>query len=258
LSDAEGSTIVVRDQEFDRFMANGVRLDNVEHHALRVERRFAPEFGHCVNQILVVPAEFEAAQRDYPILFRREADGAFQSLALLGLDRGENLYLDGGTWRARYIPAFVSREPLYLGAPAEEGEEGGLAPYIDLDDPRVGEEGGEPLFLPQGGRAPFLEEAAAALATVHDGLFQMRAMFDAFSRLGLLQPVNLDIRLPDGLEYRIGDVFTVSADQLRDSSKDDLDELRRSGFLAHAIFARASLGNMDRLIAWKSERLANG
>src|SRR5205814_7436056 len=121
------------------------------------------------NLALVVPTEFEQLQREYPILFRRDSDGEFQSIALLGLDPGENLFLQGGEWAARYIPAALRRGPLFLGI-GEVEEAGDAAIVIDLDDPRVSESEGEPLFLPHGGAAPFLQQAAAALQAVHEGL----------------------------------------------------------------------------------------
>lgn len=239
-------------------MANRVQLDNVRHQSLRFARRYGPKLGHGVNQLLVVPTEFEAVQREYPILFRRDPGGGFQAVALLGFDRQENLFLgEGGTWDADYIPALVRREPLLLGE--EEGTaDPRLSVFIDLDDPRVGEDAGERLYKPHGGTAPALEEAMGALGMVHDGVALASAMFETFVQLGLVQPLSLEVKLADGLEYRIADVFTVGAEQLRLLDSAALDRLHKSGFLAHAIFARSSLANMDRLARHKAEKIANG
>ena len=94
-------------------MARRVPLDNVEHQRLRVADRATSDVS--VNQALVVPSEFEQLQREYPILFHRDDDGEFQAVAILGLDRGENLFLSEGEWRARYVPATLGRGPLFLG-----------------------------------------------------------------------------------------------------------------------------------------------
>ena len=66
-------------------MTNKVLLNNVDHADLRVIVRPAPEFGDSVNQVLVFPTEFDEIQREYPIFFRRDPNGALQSIALLGL-----------------------------------------------------------------------------------------------------------------------------------------------------------------------------
>jgi hypothetical protein len=65
--------------------------------------------------VLVFPTEFEALQREYPILFRRGRQRRLQAVALLGLDRDENLFLDGGPGgRATFRPSSAaarSRSP---------------------------------------------------------------------------------------------------------------------------------------------------
>jgi hypothetical protein len=58
-------------------MTNRVLLNNVEHRDLRVDTRHSVAFGDGINQVLVFPTEFEDLQREYPILFRRDADGNF-------------------------------------------------------------------------------------------------------------------------------------------------------------------------------------
>ena len=91
-------------------MSNRVPLDNVEHQSLRVAN--IPSSDHAkVNQALVVPGEFEDVQREYPIFIRKDQDGRFVAVALLGLDKGENLFLVGDRWEARYIPASIRRYP---------------------------------------------------------------------------------------------------------------------------------------------------
>jgi hypothetical protein len=239
-------------------MPNLVQLDAVDHHDLRLAAAYGAAFGHAVNQLLVVPDEFEEVQRDYPILFREDSDGAFIAIALLGFDRGENLFLDGPRWAARYVPATARAGPFSLRMVDEDAASPRLATFIDLDDPRVGDNEGEPLFKQHGGNAPALEEANFALHTVQDGIGVSRIMFSVFSEIGLLQPVNLNIELGDGLTYTIPKMFTIGNEALRNLGAEALSHLHKSGFLPHAVFARSSLPNMRRLIELKTAKLANG
>jgi hypothetical protein len=140
----------------------------------------------------------------------------------------------------------------------EEADSPTLATFIDLEDPRVSESEGEPLFKPHGGNAPALEEANFALHTIQDGIGVSRIMFSIFSELALLQPVNLNVEFGDGLTYNIPHMYTVGADALRELSAEGLSRLHKSGFLAHAIFVRSSLPNMRRLIELKGAKVANG
>ena len=241
-------------------VAKRVVLDNVEHHALRVAPRGSPDLDR-VNQTLLVPAEFEEAQREYPIFFRKDAEGKFVAIALLGFEKGENLFLDGDRWNARYIPAAHRRGPFFLGV--RETEELGetrreLALHIDLDDPRVGESEGEPVFKPHGGNSPYLEYVMHALYTVHDGLRVAPAMFAAFEEFGLIQPVELNVEIGDGLTYSIPNFFTIGADQFSALGGEALERLHRSGFLAAAVHVRSSLANVERLIERKSRSSGRG
>lgn len=235
-----------------------VQLDTIDHHTLRVQKRYSPEFGHSVNQALLSPAEFEAAQREYPILFRRDGEGEFQAIVLLGLDRGENLFLAADQWNARFIPAEIRRGPFVVGQVEDVSGTATLAPFIDLDDPRVGESEGEPLFLSLGGNAPYLEEVVTALRIIQERTAETRAMFSVFLELDLIQPVNIQIQLADGLEYRIPEVFSVDTAQFSTLPSDKLKRLQASGFLPHAIFARSSLPNINRLIELRATKLTDG
>ena len=233
-------------------MTRRVPLDNVDHQHLRVARRATCDLS--VNQALVVLSEFEQLQREYPILFRRDADGEFQAVALLGLDRGENLFQREGEWSTRYVPATLRRGPLFLGVSDEEQDDAAI--IIDLDDPRVNQSDGEPLFLPQGGAAPFLQQAAEALQIVHKGLELSRQMFGLFTELELIQPIEISVETGDGTRYRLDSFFTVGADQLVGLPGAGLEKLNRAGFLAAAIHARSSLGNISRLIELKTAKQA--
>jgi hypothetical protein len=245
---------VLRGEKGRPLMARRAPLDNVDHQHLRVIGGPASEVS--VNQALVVPSEFEQLQREYPILFRKDSDGGFQAVAILGLDRGENLFLSEGEWTTRYVPATLRRGPLFLGVGDEE-QPGDAAIVIDLDDPRVSESEGEPLFLPHGGAAPFLQQAADALRTVHEGLALSRTMFARFAELDLIAPVEISVEVGDGTRYRLADLFTVDAGRFTGLSGAELESLNRAGFLVAAIHARSSLANINRLIELKTAKRAS-
>lgn len=233
-------------------MARRVPVDNIEHANLRVIERASDDAR--VNQALVVPAEFERLQREYPIMFRPDDGGGFQSVAILGFDRGENLFLNGNSWIARYVPATLRRGPFFLGV-GEEPDQLNPALLIDLDDPRVSESEGDPLFLPLGGAAPLLQEVGDALRTVHEGLEQSRTMFALFTELELIAPVEIDVDLGDGTHYKLADFFTISSDAFAALSSAALERLNCAGLLVAAIHARSSLGNIKTLVELKTRKL---
>lgn len=235
-------------------MTQIVLLNNVDHADLRVAGRFGAATGDAVNQVLVFPSEFEALQREYVILFRRGETG-FQSVALLGLDRDENLFLDGESWRARYVPAVQARGPFSIGL-HRDGLAGEPEPKvnIDLDDPRVGDPDGAPLFLRHGGAAPCLDAANHALSTLYQGMEMVAPMFRAFEEAGLMEPVTIDVTLAGGRRYDLEDVYTIARERLFALDGPTLGTLHRAGWLASAIHVASSLGNLDALVAMKNLR----
>lgn len=241
-------------------MTNRVLLNNVDHADLRVVTRHGPEFGDGVNQVLVFPTEFDALCREYPILFRKDANGELQAVALLGLDRDENLFLADGRWNARYVPAVQQRGPFSIALQdAEPGRGAGDAPpmiHIDLDHPRVSRSEGERLFLPAGGNAPYLQHVARLLGTIYDGLEVSRPFFAGLDELGLIEPILLEVKLNDREAYELPDVYAVSQERLAAVSGNDLERLHRSGVLRAAYAVLASLGNMAWLVETKNRKLA--
>jgi len=241
-------------------MVNRVVLNNVDHADFRVITRRSAEFGDNINQALIFPTEFLEIQREYPILFRRGDDQQYCSVALLGLDRDENLFLDGdGGWQCRYVPAVQERGPFSIGVMREANQGPASNPadariQIDIDDPRVNRETGEPLFLPHGGNAPYLEYMIGVLQRIHVGLEATPRMFAAFEKAALVEPATIEINLSEREQVALPDLFAISAERLARLDGGVLEELNHAGFLDKAVQAAASLGNVQRLIELKSRK----
>jgi len=234
-----------------------VLLNNIDHHDLRVITRHGAEFGEAVNQVMVFPTEFEDVQREYPIVFRRDQEGALRPVALLGLSRDENLNLDDkGGWHARYVPALFERGPLSIAAPSSP--EGDPMIRIDLDSPRVSRDEGTPIFLPHGGNSAYLERVTGILRTIYLGHHLLQPMVAVFEALNLLRPVNLEVRVSETDVHAVSGAFSIDRERLAALAPAELAELHQGGFLQAAFFAAASLANMQRLADLKGRRIAGG
>ncbi|WEK00779.1 MAG: SapC family protein [Candidatus Sphingomonas phytovorans] len=234
-------------------MTNRVPLNNVDHPDLRVIAGHRAEFGDSVNQVLVFPTEFEEIQREYPIFFRREESGALQAVALLGLDRDENLFLGENGWEGRYVPAILQRGPFLIGF-KDGGTEGEPMIHIDQHHPRVSRTEGLPLFLPHGGNTPYLEHIAGILRTIYTGIEANQPMFEALDQAGLIEPVAVEIELDEARKYVLPDLFTIARGALAQLDGSRLERLNTSGFLPLAFLVIASMGNMGRLIDLKNRK----
>lgn len=239
---------------------NPVQINNIDHASLRVSPRAGSTFGDAVNQALVFPAEFEELQREFPIVFRRREDG-IQAYALLGLDSGENLFLEGERWMSRYVPASLRRGPFSIGLARDplSDEPGEPMVHVDLDDPRVGSADGLPLFLEHGGNSPYLDHVTGVLRLLYQEMERAPAFYAALDDAGLLTGVTLSIDVSEEQRYTVPDVLVVDVEHLAALGGETLEQLHRSGMLRLATLAAASLGNVQQLIARKQTRLdANG
>lgn len=236
---------------------NRVLLNNVDHADLRVIVGHGAAFGDAINQALILPTEFEAAQREYPILIRKDDKGAYQAVVLLGLDRDENLFLDETGWNARYVPAVQRRGPFSIALQRDAlGGEPRPMIHVDLDHPRVSRDQGERVFLPAGGNSPYLQGVSHTLGQIHDGLEINGPMFAFFDELGLIEPIDVEIKLDDGTSYDLPDVYTIAPDRLAAVTGEDLEKLHQSGLLRAAHWVIASMGNVEDLISRKARRQA--
>lgn len=236
-------------------MTNIVLLDNVDHADLRVAQGYGPAFGDAINQARVFPTEFEALQREYPILFRRDATGEVQAVVLLGLDRDENLFLADGGWSARYVPVIQRRGPFSIRVETDPGSGAqDLKINVDLDHPRITPGQGQPVFKRHGGATPYLDDVSHALQTLYEGVQASEPMFQAFSDAGLIEAVAINITVGEALRYDLEDFHAISRERLAALDGAALERLHRAGWLATAFHAASSLANIDRLIEMKNRK----
>ncbi len=241
-------------------MTNTVLLDNVAHHDLRVLPGFSDAFGDGVNMAIAFPTEFVWLQREYPIVFRRDEQEGLQAVVLLGLDRGDNLFLDGnGGWNARYVPAVQRRGPFLVGL---HGDGDGSKPpeakvHVDLDHPKVSRSEGEPLFLEHGGQSPLLQRMTRVLQLIVQGTELAGPMFAAFESEGLLEPLEMKASLADGTEYTISGFLGIDAERLAGLDGAALERLHTPGWLNLAFMVSNSLGNIEWLIELKNRKQAD-
>lgn len=240
-------------------MARYELLNNVAHKDLRVTTGFGRPFGDEVGMVPAFPSEYAELQREYPIFFRKDQQtGQWQSVALLGFEQRENLFLQDDRWNAAYLPGAVAKGPFLIGF-QEQRIEGELRQepvmHVDLDHPRVSHTEGEPVFLPQGGNSPYLEHIAGVLRGIRNGTEFGEAMFSAFDSMGLIQPVHLDVQLDEQHRVSVNGLYGIDREKLAALDAASLLRLNQAGFLEGAYLVLASLHNMRRLMAEKQRRL---
>lgn len=239
-------------------MTNHVLLDNITHKDLRVRQQYGADFGDNIGAVPTFLTEFADVQREYPIFFRRDPNGDFYAVALLGFAKDENLYLQGDRWDANYVPGIVARGPFLIGF--QERQEGGQAVrapviHVDLDNPRVNEAEGERVFLEQGGHSPYLQRVSRVLSGLNDGHAIGKAMFQAFVALDLIAPVDLEVKITGSEPVNLTGLFTLDREKLAALDAAKLHQLHQAGYLHGAYLVLASHGNLSKLIDRKIRKV---
>jgi hypothetical protein len=233
-------------------------LNNVDHKDTRIITERSARYGDAVMFAMTFPFEFRSVQAFYPILFHRDQRGEMYPVALFGFESGENLFLDDSGWHARYVPAMIRRQPFLIGfeAAARQGAgEQRRMLSLDMAHPRVNRERGEPLFLPLGGRTPFLEEMATLLETLYHGGELNRKFVQALQEHGLIENVTFDIALADGSRNQLLGFFAIDEEKVQGLSDTALGQLSRGGFLMPLFMMLASTTNVRTLVDLKNAKL---
>lgn len=237
-------------------MTNHVLLTAEAHRALRIDTRRSAALGDAVMSCVLMPAEFRAAQGDYPILFCHTPErDRFQAVALFGFRTGENLFLDAAGWAPGYLPLAMAIQPFLIGPPADGDAEGIGQVHLDLASPRVAADHGEALFDDAGRPTAFLAAMSDRLGALHAAHQEAGAFFAALARHELLEPLAVEMRLEDGSFERLVGFHAIDEERLAALDAWAIEELHRAGHLQAIFMALASLGKLSTLIARKNARL---
>ncbi len=234
-------------------------LDNITHKDVKIVPGYRPGQGFEVSVARVFPMEFSQLQMEYPIVFTRNKEtGHFEPIAILGLEREENLFLTDAGWDARYIPLTIQRQPFLIGF--QESVEAGVPQrnpvvHIDLDHPKVSQTEGEPVFLSHGGESELLERMSSILMTIHQGADVNERFSKVLVGLDLIEPSTMEMVLDNGETLNLSGLHIINEDRLKALVGPALEALHQHGHLQDVFMMLASLPNFRRLIDRKNARL---
>lgn len=237
---------------------NPVPLDSAQHRPLRLKLPVTDWSAAAkLNSIFVAGAEFQDVCHEYPIVFVRAGqDGQGKEqvapVAVLGLQAEQNLYLEGGQWRAGYLPAVLRSYPFCVGRIDAER----FALCVDMSWPGVGQGEGQALFEGDGKPAPLLQEMQKHFELLEAEVQRTRLVCTRLLELDLLRDMRFDATLPDGHKHSVDGFLTVDASKAQTLPDPVVGELHRNGILGLIQLHWASLGNMRRLVDWHVARLA--
>lgn len=240
-------------------MENHVLVNNIDHKNTKINTKRCAEFGDNLWYALTFLDEFRAAQAYYPIFFQKDTNtGRFVPVTLFGFQHEENLFLNDKGWDAGYIPLSVARQPFTIGTQAQDvdgKQQESRVLTLDMNNPRVNEEAGEPLFLEFGGNTDYLDNIADMMEALHVGVEQNTDFINCLTDLDLLEQFTLDVQLNDGSKHQMVGFYTINEEKLEQLPDEKLAGLVKSGYLKAIHMTMASQGNVAHLLKRKNEQL---
>jgi hypothetical protein len=228
-------------------MTQIVALNKETHRSLKVDTRPSAAYGDNQRFAQVVAKEFPQLIVHYPILFSKNAQtGQFYCGAMLGFEEGENLFIDEWAQREFYRPLSLQRMPFYT-----QGSD--LA--IDLDHPRVGAEGGKPLFTEHGEPTRYLQSITWAFQDLKPGIEATRLFIARLLQLKLIEQIDIELEFDDGTTRNCVGLYTINQEVLAKLPDQTVVEFFRQGQMRLIHLMIASLKQIPVLARRKNGRL---
>jgi hypothetical protein len=230
-----------------------VPVSREQHGHLRIRPATGFGFSRRFHLASLAMQEFARASAFYPIVFLDDREReAFRPVALLGVESGENLFLEpDDSWlRGAYIPGILRRYPFAL-ADTERNDE--YAVCVDADSGLLDEREGMPMFSADGSPTETLENVKRFLGELQQ-MDALTLQFAAFlARHNLLRPLNLRVQVA-GSPRDIAGSYVVNEERLDALSDSVFLEMRNLRYLQPLYAHLSSLPQIDRLVRLKEAR----
>lgn len=243
-------------------MTNLVNLDRVAHRNLRVVEEQAFSVCKDLTMCLVSLNEIARLVVEYPIVFTKNGESdEYVCVALFGISPDRNLYWQNGRWASYMVPMNIGRQPFFVAfSEAAEPDPSTQQAFtcIDLDNPAVQAINGEPLFDEAGEYSPYLRHKMNLLTELIDGERRSRVFTGKVVELGLMHPIQLEVRAPGAETRKFSGLYSIDERKLRALDAAAVADLNASGYL-HAMHAMiSSLGHLQILARRASNAMRTG
>jgi SapC len=196
--------------------------------------------------------EFARAASIFPIVFLEDKEkDEFRPVALMGLNAGENLFVDAnGKWQASYVPAIIRRYPFAL---TPSGQDGQYVVCLDEASSLVSETDGAALFDENGAPTQVIDNVKRYLGELQ----QMDVLTHNFCKFlaanNMFTPLNMRVRDNDKVK-NVSGCYVVNEERLNNLSDERFLEIKNLSYLAPLYAHLISLAQTERLVTLQDER----
>jgi hypothetical protein len=222
---------------------SAVSISAARHKNSSVEPVPGYAFSAGINAVPLMAIEFLRAASEYAVVFTQAGEDVAPAV-VLGIKGDQNLYLSGdGTWKAKYIPAFIRRYPFVFST---SGDGKMLTLCIDESYPGLNTEGrGQALFGQDGKPTPYVDAVLKFLQEYQAQFERTRAFCKRIKEMGLLEPMQAEVVTPKGGKMTLAGFLGINRNKLRTLSAENLATLAKTDELELLYLHLYSLRNFD-------------
>lgn len=218
-----------QDQTLPLFYKSLVPLSSQMHANFGLKPRENLEFTRNTHAVPITVDEFSTCQRSFPIVFGLGEAAA--PLGLIGLQEGQNLYLDeAGQWEpTAYVPAFVRRYPFMLARLSPDSQD--LSLCFDDSSKQIEENDGEALFV-NGETSDTTKNCLNFCEQFEQAVMRTRNFIDELTKLDILMDGEVTIQREGLAEPAVYRGFRmVDENKLQSLRGDQARKLVQSGMM---------------------------
>jgi len=230
-----------------------VTLDRVQHRNLRLRQDLVNlDQAKGLNSMFLNVVEFADSCMSFPIVFVRvgqAADGKpapLMPLAVLGLQAGENLFIQDGKWDAEYAPAYMRRYPFVM-AKVDNSDQ--MAVCIDEKWEGFSPTEGQALFDDKGEPTEFMQSVLKFLESYESEVERTRLVCATLDAAGILEPMRFEATSEAGAKIEVDGFLAINEERYAKLDDATVVDFHRRGLLQLIEFHRLSMRNMRRLAA---------
>ena len=231
-------------------MANFVPVKKEKHQNLKVSDRRS--LDHIKNQHLVgaTAREFNQLAPSFPLFFIKEGD-IYRSVALLGLQAGENLFYYNDRFNAIALPQALALSPFALGL--DDEKENTITACIDVDSEHVGEDKELALFDAEGNESDVFKSVQESLGNLYENEVMTEKFIKELVDNDLLQEFELLINLASGEKKRLVGLYGIDEKKLNTLSDEKTLDFHKRGLFIPIHSMMVSMGQVNRLVQLRNE-----
>ncbi len=231
-------------------MANFTPIKKDQHQNLKVSDKRGLE--HIAQQHLIGSnaKEYNQLALNFPLFFIKEGE-IYRSVALLGLQAGENLYYQNDRLNALNIPQSLALSPFALGLDTEK--ENTLTACIDIDSPYVGEDKDIALFDAEGNESDVFKSVQESLGNLYENEVMTEKFIKELVDNDLLQEFELLINLASGEKKRLVGLYGIDEKKLNTLSDEKTLDFHKRGLFIPIHSMMVSMGQVNRLVQLRNE-----